>query len=215
MTRPPYLLTDAPRPLWRGEMMGWLHNTRVYYWLAGAYVAATYLLRPAGARAWFLALRVLALCGNKLSAVPPAAPAPPRLQWLLLSNNRIDSWPAGVERMGELQSLQLSENELSELGPLPDSLPELDVSNNPLTELPEDFRLPNGALYWGNDEKAKAIQASLLKAGAKEGKKGEAQLKTSDNSNLKSPSQPPTHEASKAGEHVQARLASFRDSLLP
>ena len=42
--RPPYLLTDLPRPLWRGQMMGWLHATRVWYIIALAYVIAAWKL---------------------------------------------------------------------------------------------------------------------------------------------------------------------------
>lgn len=42
--RPPYLLTDLSRPLWRGRLMGWLHSTRTWYVVAAAYVAAVCLL---------------------------------------------------------------------------------------------------------------------------------------------------------------------------
>ena len=37
--RYPYTLTDLPRPVWRGRMMGWLHRTRLWYLLAAVYVA--------------------------------------------------------------------------------------------------------------------------------------------------------------------------------
>ena len=37
--RYPYTLTDFPRPVWRGRMMGWLHRTRLWYLLAVGYVA--------------------------------------------------------------------------------------------------------------------------------------------------------------------------------
>ena len=37
--RYPYTLTDLPRPVWRGRMMGWLHRTRLWYLFAVVYVA--------------------------------------------------------------------------------------------------------------------------------------------------------------------------------
>ena len=42
--RPPYFLNKGPRPQWRGRMMGWLHNTRVWYLIAIAYLAAARLI---------------------------------------------------------------------------------------------------------------------------------------------------------------------------
>ena len=42
--RMPYILTNAPRPQWRGRMMGWLHKTRIWYLLSVAYLAAAFLL---------------------------------------------------------------------------------------------------------------------------------------------------------------------------
>ena len=43
--RYPYTLTDLPRPVWRGRMMGWLHKTRLWYLLAAVYVALAVRLK--------------------------------------------------------------------------------------------------------------------------------------------------------------------------
>ena len=43
--RYPYTLTDLPRPVWRGRMMGWLHKTRLWYLLAVVYVALAVRLK--------------------------------------------------------------------------------------------------------------------------------------------------------------------------
>ena len=43
--RYPYTLTDLPRPVWRGRMMGWLHKTRLWYLLAVIYVALAVRLK--------------------------------------------------------------------------------------------------------------------------------------------------------------------------
>ena len=45
--RPPYALSGLPRPKLRGAVMGYLHRSRLWYWLASAYVVgAVALLNP-------------------------------------------------------------------------------------------------------------------------------------------------------------------------
>jgi hypothetical protein len=65
--RPPYLLTGALRPEWRGTMMGWLHRTRLWYLLAALYVGLTHRLSatsPAPLGACGLSLRVIAAAAS-------------------------------------------------------------------------------------------------------------------------------------------------------
>ena len=38
--RSPYIISNLPRPRYRGSLMGWLHRTRVWYLLSVAYVCA-------------------------------------------------------------------------------------------------------------------------------------------------------------------------------
>ena len=88
----------------------------------------------------------LALSGNRFTAVPEPTLSMASLQWLWLSNNSISTLPPKLHALSKLQSLQLNDNLLTALDvQLPDSLLELDVSHNQLTELPETFRMPNGA----------------------------------------------------------------------
>ena len=66
-TRPAYLLTDKPRPVWRGRMMGFMHNTRLWYVLAVSYVGLAIKLSPTPMAPLDLLLRVLAAvatCAN-------------------------------------------------------------------------------------------------------------------------------------------------------
>lgn len=53
----------------------------------------------------------------------------------------------------------------------PDSLLELDISHNKLCALPRRFRVPNGADFWSNDEKAKAVMAEIRSTRARSDKR--------------------------------------------
>ncbi len=91
-------------------------------------------------------LLVLSLSCNRLEAIPEPALDMTELQWLWLGGNRIDALPPTLPRLGRLQSLLLNDNRLTSLAaPLPDSLLELDISHNLVTEIAHDFAIPNGA----------------------------------------------------------------------
>lgn len=70
--RPPYFLTGAVRPRFRGQLMGWLHRKRLWYMLSVAYLAAVAVLSRGSVApldAFQYSLRVLsaaATCANVL-----------------------------------------------------------------------------------------------------------------------------------------------------
>lgn len=68
-TRAPYVLTNLPRPEWRGKMMGALHDSKLWYLTAAAYVAAARALGAATPAALApRALVALATCANVLTS---------------------------------------------------------------------------------------------------------------------------------------------------
>lgn len=89
----------------------------------------------------------LVLSGNAFSAVPEPVFSMASLQWLWLSNNRISVLPVErLESLRKLQSLHVNDNLLTTIDVLlPDSLLELDISNNAISALPLHFSIPNGA----------------------------------------------------------------------
>mmetsp|Transcript_46306 Transcript_46306/g.100576 ORF Transcript_46306/g.100576 Transcript_46306/m.100576 type:complete len:781 (+) Transcript_46306:618-2960(+) len=96
-------------------------------------------------------LKVLHLGCNSLVEVPKPCLELPQLEWLHLGSNQISELPAAISRMESLQSLLLNDNHLTSLDVvLPDSLVELDISQNRIGALPWDFRIPAGGVYWGN-----------------------------------------------------------------
>lgn len=64
-TRPPYALTGAQRPRYRGSTYKWLHRTRAWYILAAAYVAAACLSSKLSEVA--IILRILTACATSLN----------------------------------------------------------------------------------------------------------------------------------------------------
>jgi len=70
--RPPYLLTNLPHPTYRGQLMGWLHKTRTWYYLAGTYLFAAAVLSTRSATPLSLtqyAWRVLAAAATSANVL--------------------------------------------------------------------------------------------------------------------------------------------------
>ena len=92
-------------------------------------------------------LEELSLAGNLITALPPAAGALGRLEWVSLASNRIRELPGEVVgAWGCLRYLDLRNNLLTALPPelaRCATLEELHVSGNALTALPEAWAAPS------------------------------------------------------------------------
>ncbi|SDX72065.1 Protein tyrosine kinase [Pseudomonas syringae] len=94
-------------------------------------------------------LRIVGFKANRIKQVS-AASLPPRLRWLILTDNCIESLPDELGRRADLQKLMLAGNRLNAL---PSSLSEchklelIRIAANRLTELP-DWLLRLPALAW-------------------------------------------------------------------
>lgn len=94
-------------------------------------------------------LRIVGFKANRIQHVSASA-LPPRLRWLILTDNRIESLPDELGRRPDLQKLMLAGNRLQSLPPtLVDChrLELLRMSGNRLTELP-DWLLQLPSLAW-------------------------------------------------------------------
>ena len=111
-------------------------------------------------------LEMVGFKSNRLRKVPSAA-LPPRLRWLILTDNRIDSLPSALGERPRLQKLMLAGNRLSEL---PESMADLHqlellrIAANRLEALP-DWLLQLPRLAWlayaGNPGSDRAEAAAL------------------------------------------------------
>lgn len=122
--------------------------------------------------------RVLGACprlemvGFKSNAIAdvPAEALPPRLRWLILTDNAIDALPAAIGQRPQLQKLMLAGNRLTML---PDSLQDapalelLRIAANRFDRLPGWLpALPRLAwLAWGGNPATAARESAVLQAG--------------------------------------------------
>lgn len=94
-------------------------------------------------------LRMIGFKANRIEQVPAEA-LPPRLRWLILTDNRIETLPDALGECHDLQKLMLAGNRLTRL---PDSLARchklelIRIASNRLSELP-DWLLSLPALAW-------------------------------------------------------------------
>ncbi|MBC3953352.1 leucine-rich repeat-containing protein kinase family protein [Pseudomonas folii] len=94
-------------------------------------------------------LQIVGFKANRISHVPASA-LPPRLRWLILTDNQIEQLPETLGECGSLQKLMLAGNRLTRL---PASLARceqlelLRIAANQLTELP-DWLLQLPSLAW-------------------------------------------------------------------
>ncbi|KTB60670.1 protein kinase [Pseudomonas viridiflava ICMP 13104] len=94
-------------------------------------------------------LRIVGFKANRIEQVSAAA-LPPRLRWLILTDNRIESLPDELGRRPDLQKLMLAGNRLSALPSTLSACHKLElirIAANRLTELP-DWLLRLPALAW-------------------------------------------------------------------
>ncbi|MDQ2771950.1 MAG: leucine-rich repeat-containing serine/threonine-protein kinase [Bacteroidota bacterium] len=111
----------------------------------------------------------LSMVGFKVNLIHtlPAAALPPQLQWLILTDNQLESLPAEIGRCQQLQKLMLAGNRLTAL---PDTLADchrlelLRVAANQLAELPKRLlTLPRLAwLAYAGNPLGEAAEAAAL-----------------------------------------------------
>ena len=95
------------------------------------------------------ALTMVGFKGNRIHTIPDIA-IPPRANWVILTDNQIETLPASFGRLSRLQKCMLAGNRLSSLPSTMrdcDSLQLLRLSANRFTELP-DFLLDLPRLSW-------------------------------------------------------------------
>lgn len=109
-----------------------LHKLRVIFCSANRYTALPAVLGACPA------LTMIGFKSNQIRDVPAAA-LPPKLRWLVLTDNRIEQLPAAIGQCGSLQKLMLAGNRLGALPPQLAACARLEllrVAANRLTELP-------------------------------------------------------------------------------
>ncbi|VWX57722.1 Serine/threonine protein kinase [Burkholderiales bacterium 8X] len=151
-------LEDLPEDLDR------LHRLRVLFCSNNAF---THLPAVIGRCA---SLEMVGFKANRIRSVP-AASLPPRLRWLILTDNEVESLPSSLGRCSRMQKLMLAGNRLSAL---PESLQDcrglelLRISANRFVEVPE-WLASMPRLAWlavaGNPASA-AVEAEALATSA-------------------------------------------------